>query len=196
MDETGILGKSKRLKSEVKNVLNSYVQKRNYCLLQPFEVTKNQQLKYSHIENDVSRPNSILYSTLNSDPTIIDQNFARFLAWLRRQKEKEMCMDLDQLVGPLFCHFYIEIMKGEHKEKAGMFFRNHLGSFDSSMCDPIVKELITLFGNESDISKAKELFRRKKICLDLSQDSLDLLKNFMLDNGHVIFLQVGTYDCT
>lgn len=185
--------RSKRTRSEVKNVVSSYLQKRNYCILQPFEVTKNQQLTYSEIENEVARSNSVLYSCSNSDPTVVDQNFAKFVAWLKEQKEKNLCTDLDQLVGPLFCHFYIEILKGEHKERAGVFFRNHLTSFERNNCDLLVKELINLFGNEGDITEAKELFRSKKTVIDLRHETLDSLKSFVLENCHVVFLQVSRF---
>lgn len=183
--------KTKRSKHEVKNVLNSYLQKRNYSFLQPFEVTKNQHLSYSQIENEVARSNSILYSCSNSDPNVIDQNFTKFSTWLKEQREKDLCTDLDQIVGPLFCHFCIEILKGDHKEKAGVFFRSHLGSFERNNCDPFVKELIKLFASDADISDAKELFRSKKIVITLTQESLDLFKKFVLDNCHVVFLQVS-----
>lgn len=183
--------KTKRIKSEVKNAVHSYLQKRNYCLLQPFEITKREQLTYSQIENEVARSNSVSYSCSNNDPAIIDQNFTNFLLWMKDQKKKKLCTDFDQLVGPLFCHFYIEILKGDHKEKAGVFFRNHLSAFERNHCDEFVKELIHLFNNEADITEAKEIFRSKKIVIDLSQESLDLLKNFVLDNCHVIFLQVS-----
>lgn len=61
--------KTKRLKSEVKTAVNSYIQKRNYCLLHPFEVSKYQQLTYSQIKNKVSKANSVLYGCSKSDPS-------------------------------------------------------------------------------------------------------------------------------
>lgn len=191
MDESRRENKSKRLKSEVKNAVSSYLQKRNYCLLRPFEVTENQQFTYYQIENEVARSNSLLYSSSNSDTTVIDQNFTKFVLWLKEQKEKKLCTDLDQIIGPLFCHFYIEILKGDHQEKANHFFRTHLLSFDRSNCDPIVKELINLFHNEADINDVKELFRSKKTVIDISQESLDFLKSFVLGSCHVVFLQVS-----
>lgn len=190
MDDSKREHKSKRLKSEVKNAVGSYLQKRNYCLLRPFEVNKDQQFTYYQIENEVARANSVLYSSSNTDPTVIDQNFTKFLIWLRERQEKNFCSDLDPLVGPLFCHFCIEILKSDHSEKANHFFRTHVSSFDRSNCDLIVKELINLFHIEGDISEIKELFRSKKTVIDLSQESLDILKNFVHEDCHVVFLQV------
>lgn len=195
MDESKRDGsKTKRSKSEVKSVLNSYLQKRNYCLLQPFEVTKNEQLTHSQIENEVARSNSVLYSCSNSDPAIIDQNFTKFLAWLKEQKEKKLCTDFDEIIGPLFCHFYIEILKGDHREKAGVFFRNHSTAFERSKCDVVVRELINLVNSETDIVEVREILRSRKTVIDLSQESLDLLKNFVLKNCHVVFVQVSDFN--
>lgn len=191
MDESKRENKNKRIKSEVKSALNSYLQKRNYCLLRPFEITKNQQFTYFQIENEVSRSNSILYSSPTNDPVIIDENFTKFIKWLKERKEKSLCTDLDQMTGPLFCHFYIEILKGGHKDKANHFFRAHLSLFDRNYCDPIVKQLITLFHNNADISDAKESFRSKKTVVDLTQESLDYSKSFVFGNCHVVFLQVS-----
>lgn len=180
----------KRIKSEVKNTLNSYLQKRNYCLFQPFEITKFQQLTYSEIENDVARSNSVLYGCPKSDPAVIDQNFTKFLLWLKEQKEDNLCTDINKLVGPLFCHFYIEILKGD-KNKAGIFFNNHISSFDKNNCDQMVKDLIHLFNNEVNMSEMIELFRNKRTVINVSQETLDMLKRFVLDNCHVVFLQVS-----
>lgn len=182
--------KTKRIKSEMRNTVNSYLQKRNYVLFQPFEITKMQQLTYSKIENDVARSNSVLYGCPKSDPAVIDQNFIKFLLWLKEQNEKNVCTDLDKLVGPLFCHFYIEILKGD-KNKAGIFFNNHVSSFDKNNCDQMVKELIHLFNNEGNMSEMINLFRSKRTVINSSEETLDLLKRFVLENCHVVFLQVS-----
>lgn len=190
--------KIKRSKIEIKSVVNTYLQKRNYYLLQPFEVTKNQQLTYSQIEHEVSRGNSILFNSPNCDPQVVDQNFAKFLTWWKIQKKKSSCNDLDQLIGPLFCHLCIEIYNDEHKERPNGFFRNYLSSFDRNKCEPIVRDLINLIGKDAEITEAKELFRSKKTVVDSCQQCLDLLKLFVEQQCHVVFLQVSTnliYNC-
>ncbi|KAJ8917953.1 hypothetical protein NQ315_002648 [Exocentrus adspersus] len=160
--------KIKRSKGEVRNVVTNavtgYLQKRNYTTLQSFESTRKQQITLSLLESGVGRSNSILYSCYNSDPLVIDQNFSKFLLWLKDQTiYKNQCHDVEQIVGPLFCHLYMDIVGGGHSEKAASFLKCHLPAIDKGKCDSTVKDLINIFSCEGDISKLKEKFRSKKI---------------------------------
>lgn len=94
------------------------------------------------------------------------------------------------MVGPLICHFFIEKLKGDHKDKAGIFCRNHLSSIEKDNYSPIVRELINLFISDGDIKETKELFRSKLTVIELNPESQDMLKNIVPDNCHVVFLQV------
>ncbi|XP_018576095.1 TAF5-like RNA polymerase II p300/CBP-associated factor-associated factor 65 kDa subunit 5L [Anoplophora glabripennis] len=181
----------RRSKSEVKNVVTGYLHKRNYTTLQTFESTKNEQITHSLLESGVGRSNSILYSCYNSDPLVIDQNFTKFLLWLKDQtKHKNHCHDVEQIVGPLFCHLYIDIVGGGHSERAASFLKCHLPAIDKGKCDCTVRDLINLFSSDGDITKLKEKFRSKKIVIELKEQSLAVLKKFVLESCHVLFLQI------
>lgn len=183
--------KIKRTKGEVKNVVTGYLQKRNYTTLQTFESTQNQQISHTLLESGVGRSNSILYSCYNSDPLVIDQNFTKFLLWLKDQiKQKNQCHDVEQIVGPLFCHLYMDIVGGGHSERAASFLKCHLPAIDKGKCDSTVKDLINLFSTDGDITKLKEKFRSKKIVIELDERSLAVLKKFILESCHVLFLQI------
>ncbi|KAG5896006.1 hypothetical protein JTB14_007571 [Gonioctena quinquepunctata] len=202
--------KLKRSKTELKNV-SIYLQKRNYCPLQIFESTRKQQMTNSTvglyacpkssivpstIARDVGRSNSVLYSCYNIDPMVIDHNFTKFLIWLREQtKHRSCCLDIEQLTGSLFCHLYLDMIRGGHADRASAFYKCHFSSVENK-CNSPLKELINLIGNDNDLNKYKECsklkdnFRSKKIVVPLSAESLSSLKKFVLENCHVVFLQV------
>jgi transcription initiation factor TFIID subunit 5 len=187
------INKTKRSKSDhVKNIVHSYLQKRNYASVGIQENTKiDQQITYSLVENEISRPNSILYSCYNSDPVVIDHNFSKFLSWVKDlTKNKNICQDIEHLIAPLFCHLYLDILKGGHSERAATFFKAHLPAIDKTKCDDFVKDLINLFTNDCDATCMIEQFRGNKYFLELSPQTLALLKKFVVENCHVVFLHV------
>lgn len=182
--------KIKRKKREVKNAVALYLQRRNYYTLQTFMVTKRQRLTHSLVETSVGRSNSIL--NIRCDPIVIDQNFTKFLLWLRDQtKFKNRFHDIECIVAPLFCHLYMEILRYEQADRAASFFKCHVPSINKNNCDNTIIDLI--FANETkdkDLSKFKERFRSSRIVLKLQSNSLKNLKVFVLENCHIGFLQV------
>ncbi|KAF2883090.1 hypothetical protein ILUMI_23082 [Ignelater luminosus] len=185
--------KARRSRSDhVKQVVLSYLHKRNYPVLSPNLVPVQDFVLSSFIENEISRPNSILYSCFNNDPVIIDHTFSKFITWLKESlKAKSNYEDLELLVGPLFCHIYLEILRGGHTERATNFFKLHLPSVDRSKCDNLVKELINAFANDSiELPSLKDNFRSNKYVVQLSTGSVNILKKFLAEAGHVVLLQV------
>ncbi|CAH0562202.1 unnamed protein product [Brassicogethes aeneus] len=182
--------KVKRSKSDVKNVISSYLQRRNYPSVCPVEISKSQLLTQHLVESGVSRPNSILYSGYSSDPVAIEQNFGKFLLWLKDlTKNKNKYHDIEYLVGPLFCHLYLDILRGGTKERASAFLKSYLPSVDKLKCDNMVQELINSFPTDEETVALKE-FRSNKYLVDLYKESLVVLKEFVRDNCHVVFHQV------
>ncbi|XP_057667098.1 TAF5-like RNA polymerase II p300/CBP-associated factor-associated factor 65 kDa subunit 5L [Diorhabda carinulata] len=180
--------KGKRKKREVKNVVSSYLQKRNYCNLQTFSITKKQQLSQSLVETAVGRSNSILY---RCDPLVIEQNFTKFLIWLKDQTKHHNNNDIERIVAPLFCHVYMEILRYEHSDRATTFFKSNIPLINESKCDNIIKQLFFPNGDvRKDISRFKEKFRSNRIVLRLNLEFLKKLKKFVLENCHIVFLQV------
>ncbi|XP_044265310.1 TAF5-like RNA polymerase II p300/CBP-associated factor-associated factor 65 kDa subunit 5L [Tribolium madens] len=183
--------KPKRSKTDhVKNIVQSYLQKRNYAPLGIENCHPDQHLTYSLIENEISRPNSILYSCYNSDSVVIDHNFTKFLTWLKDCIKTKNCNDLEHLIAPFFCHLYLDILKGGHSDRAANFLKAHLLAIDKTKCDDFVKDLLNLFANDCDATCMIEQFRNNKYFIELSPQSLDLLKKFVGENCHVVFLHV------
>lgn len=186
-------GKAKRSRSDqVKQVAFNYLQKRNYPILNYQECDLEEFKLTSYVANEISRPNSILYSCFNNDPNAIDQTFSKFISWLRELlKGKNQHEDLELLIGPLFCHLYIEILRGGQSEKATNFFKNHISVIDRNKCDRIVQELINTFATDGvDLNVLKENFRCHKYVVKLSLESIDALKQFLTNSGHIVLLQV------
>ncbi|EFA06337.2 TAF5-like RNA polymerase II p300/CBP-associated factor-associated factor 65 kDa subunit 5L [Tribolium castaneum] len=183
--------KPKRSKTDhVKNIVHSYLQKRNYAPIGIENCRPDQQLTYSLIENEISRPNSILYSCYNSDPVVIDHNFTKFITWLKDCSKTKNCPDLEQLTAPFFCHLYLDILKGGHSDRAATFLKAHLPAIDKTKCDDFVKDLVNLFANDCDATCMIEQFRNNKYYVELLPQSLALLKKFVAENCHVVFLHV------
>ncbi|XP_049817047.1 TAF5-like RNA polymerase II p300/CBP-associated factor-associated factor 65 kDa subunit 5L isoform X2 [Aethina tumida] len=155
---------------EVQNVISTYLHRRNYPSVCPLEVSGTELLTHSAVESGASRPNSILYSCCNSDPIVIDQNFK-------------------YIVGPLFCHLYLDILHGGNSERAAAFFKCHLPSVDKLKCDIVVKDLISSLASDKDTSILQR-FRSNKYLVDLYKESYLLLRKFVGENCHVVFLEV------
>ncbi|XP_057667086.1 TAF5-like RNA polymerase II p300/CBP-associated factor-associated factor 65 kDa subunit 5L [Diorhabda carinulata] len=181
--------KGKRKKREVKSVVSSYLHQRNYCNLQTFLITKKQQITQALVETAVGRPNSILY---RCDPLVIEQNFTKFLFWLREQTNfKNHEHDVERMVAPLFCHIYMEILRYEHSDRAASFFKSHFQLLNENNCDRTIRELFFANGEvRKDISKYKEKFRSNRMVVQVDSEFLKKLKKFVLENCHIMFVQV------
>uniref|UniRef100_A0A182SNZ0 EML-like second beta-propeller domain-containing protein n=1 Tax=Anopheles maculatus TaxID=74869 RepID=A0A182SNZ0_9DIPT len=78
------------------------------------------------IKNDTSVVNSFLYSNicLNSNLAQVDQHFAKFAKFVRNQPEP-IRTELNEIIPPLLCHLYIEMLKGRDWRPAIEFLRKH-----------------------------------------------------------------------
>uniref|UniRef100_A0A1Y1L7B1 TFIID subunit TAF5 NTD2 domain-containing protein n=1 Tax=Photinus pyralis TaxID=7054 RepID=A0A1Y1L7B1_PHOPY len=186
--------KAKRTRYEqVKQIATAYLQRRNYPISPHEDIPIGQFKMFSHIENETSRPNSILYSCFNNDPVLFEQTFGKFLLWIKDllKNNKKKHEDLELVIGPLFCHIYLEILRGGHTERASSFLKIHLPSIDRTKCDTFIQELINAFVSDSiDTPILKENFRSTKYSVELSHDSVMALKQYLSDAGHVVLLQV------
>ncbi|KAK9883053.1 hypothetical protein WA026_001261 [Henosepilachna vigintioctopunctata] len=183
--------KNKSSKSELVNVsLGNYLQRRNYATFQPSEITKAQLRVHSSVDNEVSNPNSIEYKSYTCDPVIIDNNFAKFISWLRELSKEESYSDIEILIGPLFCHLYLDIFQAGLGEEASVFFFNHLSAVEKLNRDKYIQDLISCFSEENSISFLKEEFRSNKYSIQISENSRERLINFVEEECHITFLQV------
>lgn len=212
----------------VKHVVSSYLHNMNYTKVNCEDIPLEKFRLSNVIENKIRRPNSALKvelcactSTTNVCEcyylvrNAIINSYTKFLTWLKvLSKSKKDIADLEALVGPLFCHLYIEILCGKQdagkKEQAirdddaMKFFKRYVAAVDRNKCDDIVKHFIISVGNSYEMSinnasfnnypkslnKLKEHLRANKHSLPLSVTSEAMLKKFIVDHCHVVFLDV------
>ncbi|KAL3274685.1 hypothetical protein HHI36_016063 [Cryptolaemus montrouzieri] len=144
----------------------------------------------SLVDNEISNPNSIRYRCYNCDPAIIDNNFSKFLNWLKEPVKDQYFVEIEQLVGPLFCHLYLDILQGGHPEKAAAFFLTHLAAVEKVNNDVVIKDLMNSLSAENGTDYLKQEFRSNKYIMQISEVSKKRLMMFVAQNCHVIFLQV------
>lgn len=219
-----IMNREKRSRSDsVKHVVSSYFKKRNYTSISSEEIPLDKFHLANIIESKVSRPNSILYASWRNDCFAIDKNYSKFVTWLKELAElRKDTTDLEALIGPLFCHLYLEILRGveedqhlravkkeqivqEEKEDPALnFFKKYVSTVDKNKCDDAVKELIdavtinyttnlsnSISTNHSiNLDNLKETLRSNKYVLNLSINSANLLKKFVVEHCHITFLEV------
>lgn len=79
----------------------------------------------SVVDNESSHVNSIMYSCINNDPTIAESQFQKLKNWVNDLTPLEVKEELKELLFPLLCHFYIEMLKGGHKTAAASFLKKN-----------------------------------------------------------------------
>lgn len=188
-----ISNKAKRLKTDrIKHVMSVYYQKRNYKIYIPREITFDEYMRCRTVHSKVSQPNILFFACWNNkEALVIDNNYCKFLSWLKEIKLKNGTTDLDNLTGPLFCYMYLELLRKGLLDQATAFFRSHISSVDKSKCDTSVKELISaVASNATELNGIKDTFRSNKYVINLSPLSCRLLKRFILAKCHIVFLQM------
>lgn len=182
------LNKTKRTKHDhVNQVILTYLQTRNYPNVLPQDITQDQFRLKLLSESESARPNSILYSCFNNEPLTIDHNFTKILTW-----SKEFhTIEVDKLIGALFCYLYLEILQRANEERAATFFKTHSSAVDSSKCDESIKELLNAITNNStSLSHLKNEFRSQKYVINLNSKTVYSLKKFITESCHIIVLQI------
>lgn len=80
------------------------------------------------VSSDISRSNFFSYSnifSLNSHPALVDQQFSKLAAFVAKQRSIKVKTELEQMLPPLLCHLYIEMLKGKEWKVAIDFLRKY-----------------------------------------------------------------------
>lgn len=80
------------------------------------------------VSTDISRSNFFSYSnifSLNSHPALVDQQFSKLSAFVAQQRSVKVKTELEQMLPPLLCHLYIEMLKGKEWKVAIDFLRKY-----------------------------------------------------------------------
>lgn len=196
--------KIKRPKSDhVKSVVSVYLHRRQFSSIKPRIIPKKTALNRAVLSSRISRPNSICNFINECDSLPIEYSFMfqKFMFWLKDQtNKKNRCYDIEKVVGPLFCHFYMDIRSSGKSHDAisssSSFFKAHVDKVDKSKCDDTVKDILKVIGTSSEnlvqngsdglnYDELKEQFRSSKIVTRLKPESLRLLKKFCVDSSHI-----------
>lgn len=77
------------------------------------------------VENETSHVNSIMYTCINNDPTIAETQFTKLKNWIYDVKPTYISEELKEILFPLLCHLYLEMLKGGHKIAAANFLKKN-----------------------------------------------------------------------
>lgn len=190
----------KRSRNEVvKATVGSYLKRRHYTDTENFRKSElhlsqtNQQMAVlSAVDKEVTRNNSIMFSSISNDSVQIDQQFTRLKTWISEIKSEDCRSELAALLCPLFCRLYLEMLRGGHRQSVAKFFKRHQGLFVSrEHSRELVEELACIYSNQDiDTSPAVKVFRSCKYRLHLSASSMGALQKYLAQHGHVVILQV------
>uniref|UniRef100_A0A4Y0BN43 EML-like second beta-propeller domain-containing protein n=1 Tax=Anopheles funestus TaxID=62324 RepID=A0A4Y0BN43_ANOFN len=131
---SGSTSKSRKSKTDlIRSLVGSYLKARNYSVTDRYRKSDliltqstEQIVMNTAIKNDTSMVNSFLYSNicLNSNITQVEQHFAKFAKFVRNQQEP-IRTELNEIIPPLLCHLFIEMLKGRDWRPAIEFLRKH-----------------------------------------------------------------------
>ncbi|XP_050313747.1 uncharacterized protein LOC126748512 [Anthonomus grandis grandis] len=210
-----VQGENKKSKNDtLKATISLYLHRRQLVNAKPRNISKKSLMKQAVLDSSISRANSVLdHFVSDSDSLLVEYSimFQRFVSWLRENVTmKNVCQDLQMLVGPLFCHFYIDIRScGKPHEaiaSSNTFYRTNIEFVDGMDYDKTIKDFFKAiqhvaddvvqngFENGADDIPTFEVLRDKlrscKIIHYVSEDSSKLLMKYVssLSESHVMLL--------
>ncbi|XP_058461685.1 uncharacterized protein LOC131436785 [Malaya genurostris] len=147
--------KSRKSRNDfIRSVVGSYLKQRNYGVNDRFRKSDliltqstDQIVMNTAIKNEMSKANSFLFSNifcLNNNPAQVDQHFAKLCNFIKCQPEPVQ-QELSELINPLLCHLYIEMLKGRDWRPAIEFLRKYaslVGRIEPSSAPPSSSPLI------------------------------------------------------
>lgn len=90
--------------------------------------TKEELLMDLKIRNEITRTNSFSFSnisSLNGSQSPVDQQVNKIVKFIQCQKNLLVRKELQNLLPPLFCHLFIEMLKGKEWRPAHEFLRKY-----------------------------------------------------------------------
>jgi len=184
----------------VKSAVNSYLRRRHYMDADHFrksDLVLSQSCKQmtvaEAVNKDVSRLNSIIFSTISNDITLAEQQFTKLKSWIIELPEGKCRHELHTMLFPLLCHLYLEILRGGlDRQATSKFLKRHQELFlGNENYKEIIEELSTVFTTQDIESKPLiKSFRSCKYEMKISAATMASLKKYLATQSHVILLQV------
>ncbi|XP_049950449.1 TAF5-like RNA polymerase II p300/CBP-associated factor-associated factor 65 kDa subunit 5L [Schistocerca serialis cubense] len=188
----------KRSKSEaIKSALNTYLKRRHYadiedcCKINTLPCSQEEMAVGCAVERVVGRSNSFTFSTINNDVNLAEQHFLRFKNWIAELKQESFQCELASLLCPMFCHLYLEMLCGGHRQVANKFFKRHQVLFTREHNRPLLEELASVTSSQDIENNALvKDFRSCKYHVKLSEASMACLQIYLSEYSHTVLIQL------
>ncbi|XP_058796244.1 TAF5-like RNA polymerase II p300/CBP-associated factor-associated factor 65 kDa subunit 5L isoform X2 [Phymastichus coffea] len=191
--------KMKRNKHDlVSATLESYLKRRRYQDTEVFKKTEKVNCCSSEemtlsvtAECGTSRDNSIVFSAISNDVVAADQAYQKLKHCINGLTNEKLKIELRNILYPVFCHLYLEMLHAGNRQTAVQFMRSHQGDFTSDTEKDFLEELSSVFSiQDIELRPFVNAFRTRKYKVDLSDEAHMILQKFLVKHGHVILMQV------
>lgn len=189
----------KRAKSEaIKSALNTYLKRRHYaqdvedcCKVNTLPCSQEEMAVGCAVERVVGRSNSFTFSTINNDVNLAEQHFLRFKNWIAELKQESFQCELASLLCPMFCHLYLEMLCGGHRQVANKFFKRHQVLFTREHNRQLLEELASITSSQDiDSNALVKDFRSCKYHVKLSEPAMACLQIYLSEYSHTVLIQI------
>lgn len=191
------VNKMKRARTEhIHSLVLGYLKKRNYTdseasfkLDFKFEETKREMTTRLSEETDSSLSNAAAIGVFSIDEyfTALDE----FLKFCHQSSEEHP--KLIDLVYPMFCHMYLDLVMSNRKGDATNFL-SHYEVKVSTTCNvqypPMEKLALVIMPSDLESSHQIKEFRQKKFSVDLTQETSSFLMRFLHASSCLVLLKI------
>ncbi|CAG5088320.1 Similar to Taf5l: TAF5-like RNA polymerase II p300/CBP-associated factor-associated factor 65 kDa subunit 5L (Mus musculus) [Cotesia congregata] len=191
--------KMKRSKIDIINsTVESYLKRRGYQDIDIFNksdhnktITSEESLLREMAQSATSTKNSIIFSAITNDVTAADQAYKKLRAWINLINDETVQEDLMNLLYPIFCHLYLEMLHAGNLQAAIEFFNSNRSDFITCKEKNFLDELSCVFSIQDAESKPiVNAFKIRKYRVDMSDESHNALQKYLAKHGHVIIMQI------
>ncbi|XP_033215402.1 TAF5-like RNA polymerase II p300/CBP-associated factor-associated factor 65 kDa subunit 5L [Belonocnema kinseyi] len=191
--------KMKRSKIEVINAtVDSYLKRRRYQDSDVFRKPERTGCSSSEemtlnvtAECGTSRDNSIVFSAIINDPTAADQAYQKLKGWINGVAGDKLRSELRELLYPVLCHLYLEMLHAGNRQLAIQFLKTHQNDFISRTEKDFLDELSNVLSiQDIELRPLVNAFRTRKYKVDMSDEAHVCLHKFLSKYGHIILMQV------
>lgn len=117
--------------------------------------------------------------------------FFRLKMWTNVIVDKEIKVELQGLLYPIFCHLYLEMLHAGNRPAAIQFLKAHQNEFVSDTEKNFLEELSRVFSvQDIELRPLVNAFRTRKYKVDLSESAHVCLRDYLTKYGHIILMQV------
>ncbi|XP_063242934.1 TAF5-like RNA polymerase II p300/CBP-associated factor-associated factor 65 kDa subunit 5L [Bacillus rossius redtenbacheri] len=190
----------KQSRSEIiSNIANEYLRRRGYMDAsdveqpRPAVVTAEEMVVSAAVSKDTDELNAILFSSSSTDILLVDQQYTKLKNWICIELNDEVWQfELVAILWPLFCHLYLEMLRGGYRPSVTKFFKRHEPMFATrENMRPLLKELETTYTVQEIGNKPLvQVFRSGKYRVSVSPAAMAALQRHLSKQEHMLLIQV------